>query len=452
MHLNLPNTLTLFRIFLVPLLVVVLLTPPWATAWVRGQVEGMDTLAWVGDFVEWLANWREVVAVVIFLVAAATDWLDGFLARRRGEVTTLGTLLDPIVADELLDGFGLHRRGRVRLAPALDGGRHRRAGSSCVSGVRGIAASGGVVIAARVGVRARPASQVVRDRPVDPDQHARALASLRQPRSPRPVGRHGVGDRLEMIDYLRHFFRTFDRARNSHQLRVFAHIPRTTRARRDSAPAAARHGVAARPAVQSRRGQRPPLVRGCSRWDGDELSPRDRRTGWRRSRSRRYLSLLLTALAIYLLGLVAGDRPDAVDADAGRVVDPADSALVKGIYGLGPATARRFRCVRGSRLLEGRAAGVPARGSVDAGFRDEDGSRAHDPIARGEKCDPDGTGLCRPPEPHLRSMILVPTSDLRELDVSIGDAIERWCLADGPRKTSLARTRMVRWGPRRTPE
>ena len=56
MHLNLPTGLTLFRIFLVPLLVVVLLTPPWTTAWVRGQVEDMETLAWIGDFVEWLAS------------------------------------------------------------------------------------------------------------------------------------------------------------------------------------------------------------------------------------------------------------------------------------------------------------------------------------------------------------------------------------------------------------
>jgi len=80
---NLPNTLTLLRIFFVPLLVVVLLTrePNW-------KVWGLPV-----PFEMW--------GVLILLAAAATDWADGFFARRRGEVTTLGILLDPI-ADKLL--------------------------------------------------------------------------------------------------------------------------------------------------------------------------------------------------------------------------------------------------------------------------------------------------------------------------------------------------------------
>src|SRR6266705_1294390 len=69
---NLPNGLTLMRIFLVPLLVAVLLT--------KNNV---------------------LVAALIFLAASLTDLLDGYLARKRGQVTTLGTLLDP-VADKLL--------------------------------------------------------------------------------------------------------------------------------------------------------------------------------------------------------------------------------------------------------------------------------------------------------------------------------------------------------------
>jgi len=71
---NVPNTLTLFRIFLVPFLVVVLLT----------KFTG-----------------REFVGLGIFLLAAGTDYLDGYLARRTGKITRLGTLLDPI-ADKLL--------------------------------------------------------------------------------------------------------------------------------------------------------------------------------------------------------------------------------------------------------------------------------------------------------------------------------------------------------------
>jgi CDP-diacylglycerol--glycerol-3-phosphate 3-phosphatidyltransferase len=71
---NLPTVLTILRIFSIPILVVVLLT----------QFEG-----------------KELVAVIIFLLAALTDTLDGLLARKREQVTILGQILDP-VADKLL--------------------------------------------------------------------------------------------------------------------------------------------------------------------------------------------------------------------------------------------------------------------------------------------------------------------------------------------------------------
>jgi len=80
---NLPNALTVLRIFFVPLLLAAML---------RRDIS-LDT----GFFVitkEWLA-------LLIFLSAATTDLLDGYLARRRRQITTLGKLLDPI-ADKLL--------------------------------------------------------------------------------------------------------------------------------------------------------------------------------------------------------------------------------------------------------------------------------------------------------------------------------------------------------------
>lgn len=80
---NLPNSLTLLRIFFVPLLIVILLT--------RSPTVGMFGLT----------IHFEVWGVLILLLAAATDWADGYLARRRKQVTTLGILLDPI-ADKLL--------------------------------------------------------------------------------------------------------------------------------------------------------------------------------------------------------------------------------------------------------------------------------------------------------------------------------------------------------------
>src|SRR5579885_3061533 len=80
---NLPNALTLLRIFFVPVLIVVLLTKsPNVEAW---------------GFQMHFEFW----GVLILLTAAATDWADGYYARRRSQVTTLGILLDPI-ADKLL--------------------------------------------------------------------------------------------------------------------------------------------------------------------------------------------------------------------------------------------------------------------------------------------------------------------------------------------------------------
>jgi CDP-diacylglycerol---glycerol-3-phosphate 3-phosphatidyltransferase len=80
---NLPNSLTLLRIFFVPLLIVVLLT----------RSPNVELWGFHMRFEFW--------GVLILLVAAATDWADGFFARRRLQVTTLGILLDPI-ADKLL--------------------------------------------------------------------------------------------------------------------------------------------------------------------------------------------------------------------------------------------------------------------------------------------------------------------------------------------------------------
>jgi CDP-diacylglycerol--glycerol-3-phosphate 3-phosphatidyltransferase len=78
---NLPNSLSVTRIFLVPLLVVVLLT----------TFEGRMILGVP----------RELVGAAIFAVASLTDWLDGYFARRRKQVTAFGQFIDPL-ADKLL--------------------------------------------------------------------------------------------------------------------------------------------------------------------------------------------------------------------------------------------------------------------------------------------------------------------------------------------------------------
>jgi cardiolipin synthase len=79
MPLNLPNILTWQRIMAIPLLVAVYLLP------------------WEG----WGIHSRNLVATIIFVLAALTDWVDGYLARRLGQQTAFGAFLDP-VADKLL--------------------------------------------------------------------------------------------------------------------------------------------------------------------------------------------------------------------------------------------------------------------------------------------------------------------------------------------------------------
>jgi len=131
---NLPNALTLLRIFLVPFLVVVLLT----------KFTG-----------------REFVGLAIFLVAAITDFFDGWVARRRNQMTRLGALLDPI-ADKLLMSAAFISLVEMdpKHVPAwmvvIIIGRE-----FAVSGLRSIAAQQGVTIAASPLGKSKMVSQVI---------------------------------------------------------------------------------------------------------------------------------------------------------------------------------------------------------------------------------------------------------------------------------------------------
>lgn len=126
---NLPNLLTLVRIFLVPLLVAALVQQNFSLHW------GARTLV-ANDF----------IALSVFLAAALTDLLDGYLARRWKQVTTVGTLLDP-VADKLLISAALISLVQIRLLPGwlviLIISRE-----FAVSGLRSIAAAEGYTIKA----------------------------------------------------------------------------------------------------------------------------------------------------------------------------------------------------------------------------------------------------------------------------------------------------------------
>ncbi len=116
---NFPISLTLLRIFFVPLLVVLLLT------------KGNNLDLW---------------AVGVFLLAAITDFLDGYLARKRGQITTLGILLDPM-ADKLLTCSAFISLVELGFVPAwmvvIIVGRE-----FAVSGLRAMASAEGFVLEA----------------------------------------------------------------------------------------------------------------------------------------------------------------------------------------------------------------------------------------------------------------------------------------------------------------
>jgi len=119
----LPNLLTLLRVGLVPVLVVALL---WPTPAARA------------------------VAALAFLVACITDFLDGWLARRHGMTTALGQLLDPL-ADKLIVAAALIMLAAVPPEPRVPAWMVVVIvlRELAVTGLRGIASSGGVTLAAQ---------------------------------------------------------------------------------------------------------------------------------------------------------------------------------------------------------------------------------------------------------------------------------------------------------------
>ena len=136
-----PNVLTILRIFFVPLLVAALVEEN------------------VGFRLGTVTVTNEWLALAIFLSAAATDLLDGYLARRWKQVTTIGTLLDPI-ADKLLVSAALIALVQVGALPGwmaiLIIGRE-----FAVSGLRSIAAAEGYTIKASDLGKTKMLSQVV---------------------------------------------------------------------------------------------------------------------------------------------------------------------------------------------------------------------------------------------------------------------------------------------------
>ncbi len=118
-NLNLPNLLTVLRIFLVPIIVAILLV----------EFDG-----------------RAFFALGLFLLASLTDFVDGYLARKNNQITPLGILLDPI-ADKLLVASSFISLVALKLAPAW-AVIILVAREIGVTGLRAVAAGEGVIIPA----------------------------------------------------------------------------------------------------------------------------------------------------------------------------------------------------------------------------------------------------------------------------------------------------------------
>src|SRR6266700_1403159 len=208
---NVPNSLTIARIFFVPLLVAALV--------------GKSVAVTVGAFVitnEWLA-------LAIFLAAAATDLLDGFLARRWGQITTIGTLLDPI-ADKLLISAALISLVQVHATPAwmavLIIGRE-----FAVTGLRSIAAAEGYTIKASDLGKTKMIAQVV--------AISVLLLSIRYPEL-APLGvwlMWGVVvfTIASALDYFRNFWRKLDVRIKKRRRRELLRMERRTRRQKHGA-------------------------------------------------------------------------------------------------------------------------------------------------------------------------------------------------------------------------
>lgn len=114
---NLPNKLTMLRIILVPIFIILLSIPAsWyekteTTTGMYGQATTTVTVSPVKTVIGW-------IALVVFVVAAITDTLDGRISRKQGIVTKFGKIMDPL-ADKLLVSAGFIMLTGLGIVPAF---------------------------------------------------------------------------------------------------------------------------------------------------------------------------------------------------------------------------------------------------------------------------------------------------------------------------------------------
>lgn len=142
---NLPNKLSTLRICLVPIIILMMIPLPYLSR----------DVGWNG----FIGTYGMLIALILFIVASITDFIDGNIARSQNLITNLGKFLDPI-ADKLLVMsvlIALTQLNRVNaFIPVIISFR-----DLIVNGVRMLSASGGVVVAANQIGKWKTASQMV---------------------------------------------------------------------------------------------------------------------------------------------------------------------------------------------------------------------------------------------------------------------------------------------------
>ncbi|HHV29307.1 CDP-diacylglycerol--glycerol-3-phosphate 3-phosphatidyltransferase [Acetivibrio mesophilus] len=153
---NLPNKLTISRIILVPVFMLLIIPiPDWIVdssflSFAHSQLE---------DINYFIKNYGNYIAAMLFFVAASTDGLDGYIARKRKQVTNFGKFLDPI-ADKLLVTAALialvERNDLSSWVAIIIIGRE-----FIITGLRLVAASEGIVIAASKWGKIKTVTQII---------------------------------------------------------------------------------------------------------------------------------------------------------------------------------------------------------------------------------------------------------------------------------------------------
>lgn len=141
---NIPNRITLSRILLIPIFIILMSVPFNWGSFNIGETE--LTIA-------------HLLGALLFIIASATDWVDGYYARKHNLITNLGKFLDPL-ADKLLVSAALILLVEIGLAPAwiviIIISRE-----FAVTGLRLIAAGDGIVLAASSLGKIKTVSQIV---------------------------------------------------------------------------------------------------------------------------------------------------------------------------------------------------------------------------------------------------------------------------------------------------